>query len=148
METTSFIYTYIVPLSGETRQPVILDVDFNPVFPGSRSKVVLLYVALSGMRQNQAGAMSSPGSFSARLLGSFNSSNLPVYTVAAPRSGDSVAQFNGLAFSSNTPFIPTNDTPLQIPRTFQIEFLPSNQRGDKSGDEITMYCTIGFRVVA
>jgi len=147
METTSIVYSFIVPIAGETRQPVILDVDFNPVFPGGRSNVVLLYLSLSGMRQNAIGAMSSPGSFSARLIGSFSSNNSPVYSVAAPRSGDSVAQFDGLAFSSSSPFIPTNDTPLQIPRLFQIEFLPSNQRGDQPGDEIIMYCTIGFRVV-
>jgi len=148
MRLTSFIYQYILPVAGDTRDPVIIDCDFSALFPTPTSKVVLLYAALSGMRHNTGGPpMGDPGAFSARLLGDFNSNNDPVYTISSPRAGDSIASFDGLSFSSSIPFIPTENTTIFCPVTFQIEFLPSSHKGDNVGDLLEMFCTIGFRTV-
>ena len=148
MKISSFLYDYVVPVSGDTRDSVILDCDFSAEFPGGRSKVVLLYIGLIGMRQNVSGSIDSPGDFSARILGDLGSSNLPVYTVTAPRTGDSVAQFNGLTVSTKSPFVaPDQNSVIFLPRNFQIEFLPSNTKGDTTNDHLLMFCSIGFRVI-
>jgi len=148
MIISSFFYDYVVPAAGDTREQVILDCDFSAVFPGGRSKVVLLYIGLVGMRQNVSGPIDSPADFSARILGDLGSNNLPVYTVTAPRSGDSVTQFNGLTVSTRNPFVaPDQNNVIFLPRNFQIEFLPSNTKGDTTDDNLLMFCSIGFRII-
>jgi len=148
MNTSSIVYQYTNALPNDTRDPVKIDVDFNPVFPGPDSRVRLLYLGISGMRQNQAGNMAGSGDFSARLIGNLGSINTPIYTVAVPRPGDSIAQFDGIAFSSSNPlYISSFDPTLELPRTFQIEFLPSNTKGATPNDTLTMYVTIGFIIL-
>lgn len=147
MQFSSLTYNYVVPAIGETRQPVILDVDFGPLFPGGRSKIVLRYLAVSGMRQNVAGTMTSPGEFSIRLIGDFNQNNTPIYSVAAPRSGDSVVQFDGITLAFQTPFEMNDYNGIFMPRNFQLEFIPSSSRGDTIGDTLNMFVTFGFEVI-
>lgn len=147
MKLSSFQYEYSVTVPEDTRDPVVIDCDFSALFPTPTSKVVLLYAALSGMRQNIGGAMSEPGAFAARLLGDFNVNNDPIYTVAVPRPGDSITPFDGLTFSSSQPFIPTENTTIFCPVTFQIEFLPSNAKGSTPNDILEMFVTLGFRTV-
>jgi len=147
MRLSSFIYQYSVTVPEDTRDSVIIDCDFSALFPTPTSRVVLLYVGLSGMRQNVGGAMTAPGEFLARLLGDFNANNDPVYTVAVPRAGDAIAPFDGFTFSSSVPFIPTENTSIFCPVNFQIEFLPSNAKGATPNDIIEMSVTIGFRQV-
>jgi len=147
MQTSSFVYKFDTVVPGDTRDAVIIDCDFTAVVASPTSKVVLLYLSLSGMRQNSAGSLEGSDEFSARLLGNFNSNNLPSYTISVPRPGDSINQFDGLAFSSSNPFIPSNDTPVLIPPLFQIEFFPSNAKGATPNDILEMFVTIGFRVV-
>jgi len=148
MNTSSIIYEYDNVPPGDTRDPVIIDVDFNPVFPGPDSRLMLLYLGISGMRQNAAGNMQSSGDFSARLIGFLSSINTGIYTVNAPRPGDSIAQFDGIAFSNSNPLVfPGFDPLLELPRTFQIEFIPSNQQGITPNDFLTMYLTIGFEIL-
>lgn len=151
MITSSFKYEFIVPVpADDTRDPVIIDVDFNPVFPNPSSIVRLLYIALSGMRQNNAGAanMTAPGEFSARLIGNFDSNNSPLFTVAIPKPGDSINSFDGITISSNAPYNPLLDTyPINLPRTFSIEFIPSSEKGAIPGDMITMFCTLGYLII-
>jgi len=148
MITSSFVYTYDVPalLPGDTRDPVIIDVDFSAVIPG-RSKAYLVYLALIGMRQNDAGAMSSPGAFSARLLGDFESDNTPIYSINSPtRTGAAIAAFNGITIGSNSPLYLDFEN-WNIPRNFQIEFFPSNAQGRTENDILTMYFTIGYLIL-
>ena len=147
MEFSSLAYTYVVPGVGETRDPVILDCDFGPVFPTVRSRVILNYLAASGMRQNAAGSMVSPGEFSVRLIGDFGQNNSAVYTVAAPRTGDSVAQYNGITLALQSPFVINDYNAVFIPKTFQVEFIPSSSRGDAAGDTLTMFVTFGFLIL-
>jgi len=147
MKLSSFIYQYAVTVPEDTRDAVLIDCDFSALFPTPTSKVVLLYAALSGMRQNTSGAMSEPGEFAARLLGSFNANNDPIYTIAVPRAGDTINPFDGLTFSSSVPFIPTENTSIFCPVNFQIEFLPSNAKGGTPNDIIEMFVTLGFRTI-
>jgi len=147
MRLSSFIYEYSVAALGESRDSVIIDVDFSALFPTPTTKVVLLYASLSGMRQNVGGAMGSPGEFAARLIGNFNANNDPVYTIAVPRAGDSISPFDGFTFSSRVPFIPTENTTILCPVNFQIEFLPSNAKGSTPNDILEMFVTLGFRQV-
>jgi len=147
MITTSFIYQYTAPAGGQTRDPVIIDCDFNSAFIGPGSQLVLEYAALSGMRQNSAGIMADSGSFSARLIGLFDVENSPIFAINSPRAGDSIAPFDGISISPNNPFIPGVESTVLLPRIFQIEFLPSNSPGNSPGDELTMYFTIGYSLV-
>jgi len=147
MKLSSFIYQFSVTPPEDTRDPVVIDCDFSALFPTPTSKVVLLYVALAGMRQNVGGAMSEPGAFAARLIGNFNANNDPIYTISSPRPGDSINPFDGFTFSSSQPFIPTENTTIFCPVTFQIEFLPSNAKGATPNDVLEMSVTIGFRTV-
>jgi len=154
MTTSSFTYEFIVPVgppADDTRDPVIIDVDFSPVFATPSSIVRLVYIALSGMRKNNTGAaatMSSPADFSVRLLGNFDSNNAPLFTVAIPKPGDSINPFDGITLSANNPYNPLLDTyPITLPRTFQIEFNPSSQPGATPNDKITMFFTIGYVIL-
>jgi len=147
MRLSSFIYKYSVSVPEDSRDAVIIDVDFSALFPTPTSRVVLLYAALSGMRQNVGGPMSAPGEFAARLVGNFNENNDPVYTISVPRPGDSIFAFPGLTFSSSVPFIPTENTSIFCPVTFQIEFLPSSAQGSTPNDILEMFVTLGFRQV-
>jgi len=147
MRLSSFLFTFAASAGLDTRDSVIIDCDFSTLFPDPDSKVVLLYASLSGMRQNVGGIMNSPGEFAARLLGNFNANNDPVYSVNVPRVGDLVNPFDGLTFSSSQPFIPTENTSIFMPVNFQIEFLPSNAKGNTPNDILDMFVTIGFRQV-
>jgi len=147
MITTSFIYQYTAPAAGNTREPVIIDCDFNPVFINPDSQLVLEYAGLSGMRQNNAGIMSDSGEFSARLIGLFDVENSPIFVINTPRAGDSINPFDGISISPNNPFIPGPGSTVLIPKIFQIEFIPSNSPGNTPGDELTMYFTIGYSLV-
>jgi len=147
MRLSSFIYQYSVTPPEDSRDAVIVDVDFSVLFPTPTSRVVLLYAALSGMRQNVGGIMNAPGEFAARLIGDFNANNDPVYSISIARAGDSINPFDGLTFSSSQPFIPTENTSIFCPVNFQIEFLPSNAKGSTPNDILEMFVTLGFRQV-
>jgi len=145
---TSFIYQFTIqPPPGDTRDPVVLDIDFQPLydaFPGAN--IFLEGVSLSGTRQDVAGNTEIIESFAAKLIGDFGSNNLPTAVVATPRPGDSIVHFNGWVFSSAFPLDTKEDLPL-IPANFQLEFSPSNISGSTVNDVITVSFTIGFRIL-
>jgi len=149
MITSSFQYdiTIVAPPGEDTRQAVTLDCDFGPVFPAPSSRVVLAYIGLSGIRQNNAGNLTGSADFSARFIGDFNSLNTPIYSITVPRSGDSIVQFNGLSLSTDFPFIPNEQSTILLPANFQIEFIPGNAQGQAVGDMLSMFVTIGFNII-
>lgn len=146
---TSFTYKFeiIAPPTGNTRDPVLLEIDFAPVYAANPGLTVYLeYITLSGTRQNSAGAIEIVEAFAARLIGNFGASSLPVVTITVPRAGDSITNFDGYTFSGAFPLFTNEDLPA-IPPLFQLEFSPSNRLGVVVGDKITVSFTIGFRVV-
>lgn len=145
----SFTYEFEItpPPVGDTRDAVVLDIDFAPVYAASPGKTVFLeYVSLSGSRQNNAGAIEIIEAFAARLIGDFGANNLPAVSIAVPRPGDSITNFDGWVFSSGILLDTGFDLPI-IPPLFQLEFTPSNRVGAAVGDKITVSFTIGFRVL-
>lgn len=144
---SSFTYEFEItaPPTGDTRDPVLLDVDFAAVYATGK-KPYLEYITLSGTRQNNAGAIEIIEGFAARLIGNFDANSLPVVTVSVPRPGDSVTPFDGWVFSSAFPIDTKEELPV-IPPASQLEFFPSNRLGAAVGDKIKVSFTIGFRIV-
>ena len=145
----SFKYEFEItpPPAGNTRDPVLIDLDFAPVYAANPGKKAFLeFVSLSGSRENTAGDVDIIESFSARLIGDFAVNNLPLAAVAVPRPGDTIVNFDGWVFSQNFPLDTGIELP-QIPPNFQLEFQPSSRAGNAVGDKIIVSFTIGFRVL-
>jgi len=145
---TSFTYQFIIqPPPGDTRDPVLLDINFQPLFDANPGQTVFLeFVSLSGTRQDVAGNTEIIESFAAKLIGDFAANNLPTAIVNSPRPGDSIVNFDGWVFSSGFPLDTKEDLPL-MPANFQLEFSPSNIKGATLNDVITVSFTIGFRML-
>lgn len=147
--TTSFQYAFTVPAAGDdTRDIVSISIDFNPVYaanPGQ--KPYLEFVNLAGIRQNTLGAVEIIEAFSSRLIGNFESDNLPTATIDSPRPGDRIGRFQGIVFSNNFPFKVSENSGIIIPPIFKLEFNPSNIVGKSVGDVIIVSFTFGFRVI-
>jgi len=147
MDIASFIYTYTV-VAGDTRETVILDIDFNTVQAANpNSKIILEALLMSGMRQNVSGAAELTESFSGRLIGNFNSNTTVVASIVVPRAGDRIARFRGIAFSTTSPFYSQGEfADIAIPSTFQLEFIPSNRSGSTTDDQLTLFFSIVYRI--
>jgi len=150
MEIASFIYDYSVGVGpgSDSRDPVLLDIDFSAVIAANlNSPLILQAVLISGVRHNVNGANEITESFAARLIGDFNSNGLVIVTITSPRAGDSIAGFQGIAFSNNSPFYSdANIADIRIPPTFQLEFIPSNRAGSVPSDQLTIFFSIVYHI--
>jgi len=148
MNTVSFIYNFVTAPGEDTRDPVVIDIDFSTVFAANpNSAIILVSVLMSGNRQNVAGGVEITESFAARLIGDFNSNGTVTANIAVPRPGDSISLFQGIAFSNSSPFYTEgNFSDIEIPSTFQLEIVPSNRQGNVPNDTLTFSFSIVYRI--
>jgi len=148
MNTVSFIYNFVTAPGEDTRDSVVIDIDFSTVIAANpNSAIILESVLLSGSRQNVAGGVEITESFAARLIGDFNSNGTVTANISVPRPGDSIALFQGIAFSNSSPFYTEGIfSDIQIPATFQLEIIPSNRQGNVPNDQLTFSFTIVYRI--
>jgi len=145
----SFRYTFLRQASGDTRDTVLIDMDFNALYQHIPDQLVLLgYASVVGTRKDATGS-SVPGGleFACRLIGNFNETfNVPATIVLPARPDDAIALFNGICFSSQAPFVAPPRAQILMPPSFQVEMDPSSAGQSISGDDITLLCTIGYEI--
>jgi len=144
----SFRYIFVKGASGDTRDTVLIDMDFRSLYQINPDHLVLLgYASLVGQRQDATGSSVSGGAeYACRLIGNFNETFNVDASIVVARTGDGIALFNGIAFSSQAPFLAPAGAQILMPATFQVEFQPSSQGQNISGDDITILCTIGYEI--
>lgn len=146
----SFRFLYIRPSSGgNTNTQVIIDLDFRSLYQINPDHLVVLgYASVSGMRKDVTGAtLTGPETVQARLIGNFNETFNVLAVVNAPRVGDDIIPFNGIAFNQGAPFVAPPNAQILMPPTFQLEINPSNSFGTGTGDTWKVIFSIGYEIV-
>jgi len=134
---------------GNTANPVTVDLDFRSLYQINPDHLVVLgYASITGMRRDVAGAsVIGPEALAARLLGNFNETfNVLASITVAPRAGETVAPFNGIAFNQGAPFVAPPKAQILMPPTFQLQFIPTGTFGTGTGDTWEVFFTIGYDV--
>jgi len=145
----SFRYTFLRQASGDTRDTVLIDMDFRSLYQINPDHLVLLgYASVTGTRKDATGSSVPQGmDFACRLIGNFNETFNVVPTIVLPvRPNDDIALFNGIAFSNYSPFVAPPDAQILMPPSFQVEMDPSSSGQSISGDDMVLLCTIGYEI--
>jgi len=145
----SFDYLYTTTgLGQDTSQYLLIDLDFRSLYQINPDQLVTLkYAAVAALRRDASNAtLQGWGSTQARLIGSFNETRNIVATIPGGPPGQTIAPFDGIAFTGFAPFVARPGARILMPPTFQIEFRQGMQAQVTSGDTIRLWFTIGYDV--
>ena len=146
----SFEFNFVRPASGgNTSLARTIDLDFRSLYQINPEHLVVLgYASITGMRRDIAGGtLPEANELIARLIGNFNETFNVIGAIVAPRTGDTLVPFNGIAINQGAPFIAPPNSQILMPPTFQIEFGPSGFIQTATNDSFKVFFSIGYEIV-
>jgi len=146
----SFEYLITVDVAPvDTRQFQTVDLDFRALYQIADKLVILGYASIGGQSKDIGNASLINADVFARLLGDFNETrNIVGSPVLIANTTQTVTPFNGIVFTSSAPFRAPEGFKILMPATFQIEFQRGNSLQNQINDDMRIFFTIGYDIVA